>query len=273
VNSNWIPDSHRLNFKYLHSDARLSHPQIAGKNASWKEALESAATALQKLKGSGKIAMVASARLTNEELYLAKTLATHLGIQLHDVLPRLGEPDGILIPEDRNPNTTGAQTLGVTAEKPGASLDEIVKGVRSGKITSILSLGEDLTKCGFTGDDLSRLELLVVSDILPNATTAKATVLLPASGWAEKRGSMINIRGRLQRLNKAVDAPGEAREDWEIFRDLAVAVGAPLSLPNIEDVFRAMAQDTPVFSGLNLSKIGDLGVALSQGQPAAPQPA
>ncbi len=84
---------------------------------------------------------------------------------------------------------------------------------------------------------------------------------------------MINIRGRLQRLNKAVDAPGEAREDWEIFRDLAVAVGAPLSLPNIEDVFRAMAQDTPVFSGLNLSKIGDLGVALSQGQPAAPQPA
>jgi hypothetical protein len=41
-----------------------------------------------------------------------------------------------------------------------------------------------------------------------------------------------------------------------------VALGAPIQLPNIEDVFRSMAQDTPAFSGLNLGKIGDLGVEL-----------
>ena len=66
-------------------------------------------------------------------------------------------------------------------------------------------------------------------DILPNKTTPHATVLLPASAWAEKRGSMINLKGRLQRLNRAVSAPGTARDDWEILRDLIVAVERPSS--------------------------------------------
>ncbi len=262
VNSNWIPDSHRLNFKYLHSDTRLTEPSVRGHASSWSDAIRAAATALAPLKGSGKMGMVASARLTNEELYLAKLLANLLGIQIHDVLPRVGEPDGILIPEDRNPNTNGARLLGISGEKPGMSLEALAKAVRSGKITAVLALGEDLTKCGFVEEDLSKLQALVATDILPNLTTSRATVLLPAAGWAEKRGSMVNIRGRLQRLNKAVDAPGQAREDWEILRDLAVALGAPIQLPNIEDVFRSMAQDTPAFSGLNLGKIGDLGVEL-----------
>jgi NADH-quinone oxidoreductase subunit G len=80
---------------------------------------------------------------------------------------------------------------------------------------------------------------------------------------------MVNIKGRLQRLNKAVDAPGEARDDWEILNDLATASGSALSLHSIEDVFRAMAQDTPPFAGLNLSKIGDLGLQLDPKPVAA----
>jgi NADH-quinone oxidoreductase subunit G len=79
---------------------------------------------------------------------------------------------------------------------------------------------------------------------------------------------MVNIKGRLQRLNKAVDAPGEARDDWEVLKDLANLAGANLAIHSIEDVFRAMAQDTPIFAGLNLSKIGDLGLQL-QPEPIA----
>ena len=45
-------------------------------------------------------------------------------------------------------------------------------------------------------------------------------VILPGSGYAEKRGSMINATGRLQVLNKAIEAPGQSREDWEILHDL-----------------------------------------------------
>ena len=50
-------------------------------------------------------------------------------------------------------------------------------------------------------------------DLLPNQTTPLATVLLPSSAWCEKRGSMINLKGRLQRLNRAVSAPKNRGHD------------------------------------------------------------
>jgi NADH-quinone oxidoreductase subunit G len=259
VNGNWIPDSHRLNFKYLHSPERLTHPLVEGKPIEWPQAI---AAALNGLKSASKVAMILSARLTNEELYLAMLLAKALKISLHDVLPRTGEPDGILIPADRNPNSAGAKLLGATGSQPGKHLAEIVDGVRKGTIQGILALGEDLTECGFNAEDLSKLKALVTTSILPNATTAKAHVVLPGVGWAEKRGSMINIHGRLQRLNKAIEPAGHARDDWEILVDLLAVSGEKLALHSIEDVFRAMAQDASTFAGLSLSKIGDLGVQL-----------
>lgn len=262
VNGVWLPDSHRLNYKYLAAENRITHPSIAGKPADWSDAL---ATATKQLKAAtGKLAMVASAKLTNEELYLARRLATALGITLVDIVPRTGQPDGILIPADRNPNTSGARLLGLAAKESVQNLQSIVAGVKNGTITGLLSLGEDLTSIGLNADDLKQLHALIVTAILPDGTTPHATVLLPGAAWAEKRGSMINIKGRLQRLNRAVETPGQTRDDWEILRELLNLSGTPTALPAIEDVFRAMAQDIEEFAGLNLSKIGDLGLQLLQ---------
>ena len=74
---------------------------------------------------------------------------------------------------------------------------------------------------------------------------------------------MINIKGRIQRLNKAVNSPGKARDDWEILRDLTQAVGGSNGIYTIDEVFKQMAGETPVLEGLSLAKIGDLGVQLS----------
>src|SRR5215475_15720384 len=71
---------------------------------------------------------------------------------------------------------------------------------------------------------------------------------------------MVNGKGRLQRLNRAVQPPGNARDDWEILRDLLQAIGSGDSLHSIEDVFRRISETVPQFAGLSLSKIGDLGV-------------
>src|SRR5262249_7528342 len=70
----------------------------------------------------------------------------------------------------------------------------------------------------------------------------------------------INGKGRLQRLNRAIRPPGNARDDWETLRDLLQAIGGGDSLHSIEDVFRRMSETIPQFAGLSLSKIGDLGV-------------
>src|SRR5437870_9736071 len=114
------------------------------------------------------------------------------------------------------------------------------------------------------------MSAFVAMDILSNAANEYATVRLPASGFAEKRGSMINGEGRLQRLNRAVRPPGNARDDWEILRDLLQAIGGGDSLPSVNDVFRRISETIPQFAGLTLSKIGDLGVHILQMEELPP---
>ena len=234
VNGNWLPDSHRLNFKYVNDERRLQQPTVKGQPVDWRTAIAIAGEIL-KSKSSDQLWLVASGRSTNEELFLASRLAEALEIQKqHDIVPRNGAADGLLVAADRNPNTAGAKLLGITTSKPGGRFKKLLEGVRGGTIKVVITLGEDLTKTGLTEDDLAKLEAIIALDILPNQTTPHATVLFPASAWCEKRGSMINLKGRLQRLNRAVQPPGEARDDWEILRDLLGAVAGPSELLAIE---------------------------------------
>ncbi len=269
VNSCWMPDSHRLNFHYLNDEARLTEPSVRGAEAptKWSEAIRAAGDALGKYHGD-EVAIIASARMTNEELYLTKRLADALGAGEMDVFARPQEGDGFLISKDGNPNTTGAKLLGVASSDPGSRLWAIGAGIESGSIKALICLGEDATECGITEDHLDRLECLVTTAILPNATTRAATIVLPAAGFSEKRGSMINLNGRLQRLNRATSSPGQARDDWEILRDLIQAVGGSNGIYAIEEVFKAMAADVPALAGLSLIKIGDLGVELQLAEGA-----
>jgi NADH-quinone oxidoreductase subunit G len=123
-------------------------------------------------------------------------------------------------------------------------------------------LGENPIDFGISAEHLTNMPAFVAMDILSNAGNEPATVRLPASGFAEKRGSMINGKGRLQRLNRAVRPPGNARDDWEILRDLLQALGGSNGIYTIEDVFRQISAEIPEFAELTLSKIGDLGVHL-----------
>jgi NADH-quinone oxidoreductase subunit G len=260
VNAYWMPDSHRLNYTYIHREDRLKEPLLKGAAVRWKEAV-AAATESLKQHGEGRTAIIASARMTNEELFLAKRLARTLGSDLIDIRPRAQKGDGFLVSDDGNPNTRGAQLLGVTSATPGSRLGDIAAGIASGKITSLIVLGENPLHCGLNETDLSKLASLVVIDILPNASLKHASAVLPGSASAEKRGSMVNVNGRLQRLNRALTAPGHARDDWEILSDMLKGLGAD-GASSLEDLFKQMAAETPALAGLNLGKIGDLGVTL-----------
>jgi NADH-quinone oxidoreductase subunit G len=126
----------------------------------------------------------------------------------------------------------------------------------------VIAWRENLLKAGFTAAELGRLELLVSAHVMANAMAEFAHVVLPTAAWAEKRGSMINATGRLQRLGKAVEPPGQARDDWEALRDLTQAITGSNGLYAIEDVFKAMAAEISEFTGLNLGKIGPQGIPL-----------
>ena len=272
VNSSWMCDYGRLNFGYLQSDKRLLQPEILSGDkliaAEWNVAITHAAVQLKHFSG-WEIAILASGRMTNEELWLTSQLAKILGVDLIDIVPRTGPGDDILLSADRNPNTNGARVLGVTSV-PGARLRDIADGVVAGRVKALIALGENPIGIGLTIAQLKALPAFVLMNILTDDATQAATAVLPSFGFAEKRGSMINGKGRLQRLNRAVRGPGQARDDWEILRDLIQACSGRNSetdsraggIYSIEDVFRKMSESIPQFAGLSLSKIGDLGVQI-----------
>ena len=263
VNSTWMCDRGRLDFHFVNSEFRLTDPMMkSGGNhevTTWKKALQAIATAAQSVKGE-EIAIIASARMTNEELFFVKQLAKTLGTENVDVIPRLGEGDNYLSAADKNPNTNGAKLI--LGTEPGSKLAGITELMSRGRLRVVLALGENLLKCGFERRDLEKVGCLVSLHILANASAELSQIVLPGNAYAEKRGSMINVTGRLQRMDKAVNAPGNARDTWEILRDLIVACGGSNGLHSIEDVFRRLADEVPAFQDLTFAKIGELGVPL-----------
>jgi NADH-quinone oxidoreductase subunit G len=268
VNSCWIPDSHRLNFHYLHAETRLDAPMIRKgqnhENADWFEAIAKAA---EGLKGHqrGEVAIIGSGRQTNEELYLLKRLAETLETDLLTLVPRFEESDGRLVSADRNPNTNGAKLIWAT-DDPYAKLDAIREGVSSRKIKAVVVFYEDLLgAAAFKAKDLEKLELLVSNHLLPNGTAKASHVVMPGAGFAEKRGSMVNVTGRLQRLNQAILPPEGVMDDWEIIRDLVAALDQNEPARHlIEDVFKEIVDDVEELEELTLSKIGDLGIQVTE---------
>jgi NADH-quinone oxidoreductase subunit G len=274
VNSCWMCDYGRLNFDYIMSEKRLLEPRVLTGDklatADWNVAIERTALQLRHFSG-WETAIIASGRMTNEELWLTAQLARTLGVDLIDIVPRSGPSDDILLSEDRNPNTNGARLLGITSE-PGARLGEIAEAVKSGRVKALLALHEDPIETGITAEELSNLPAVIVIYILENAAIEKATAVLPGFAFAEKRGSMINGKGRLQRLNRAIRGPGNARDDWEILRDLLQALTGSNTLYSVDDVFRQMSDGVSELAGLTLSKIGDLGVRVMIVNESPPPP-
>ncbi|MEI6198075.1 MAG: molybdopterin-dependent oxidoreductase, partial [Verrucomicrobiota bacterium] len=164
----------------------------------------------------------------------------------------------------------------------GINLVKIADGIASGKIKTLIVFGEDVLKRavsheqlrarettseivdehGLTAELLAKLDTLIVSDILPNETTKLAHYVLPGCAHAEKRGTFTNTNGRVQKFMKAVEAPGDARAEWEFLHDLVFHVTGQNGFATIEGLFNAMSVDVPAFKGLTWAALGDTGVTV-----------
>ncbi|MBI5386612.1 MAG: molybdopterin-dependent oxidoreductase [Verrucomicrobia bacterium] len=263
VNGPWMCDAGRLNYKWIGREDRLKEVRDQKSEVrTWQATLGKISEKLKKAP-SGSVAIVTSARQTNEELWLLKKLAIRLGAITDSVLRR-GDSDKLLVNADKNPNTNGAILTGIVDSyaEMGCNLAKIADGIRSGTIKTLIVFGEDVTKHGISADLLGKLDLLVVSDILPNATTAAAHYLLPGCAHAEKRGSFTNIKGRVQKFWKAVEPPGEARPECEFLVELVASVTGASLPTNIEGLFNQMAKEVPGFGGLTWAGLGGIGVTV-----------
>jgi NADH-quinone oxidoreductase subunit G len=260
VNSCWMCDAGRLNYKWIGSENRLTEVRIGQNPTTWTNALKEISEKLNKAK-PGSVALVASARQTNEELFLLSKLAKKFNA-LTDSVPRTQQGDKLLVSADRNPNSNGAKLTGIAPAQMGSNLPKIAEGMRNGTIKTLIVFGEDVTKYGIGADLLGKLETLIVSEILPNKTTELAHYLLPGCAHAEKRGSFTNGKGRVQKFLKAVEPKGDARPEWEFLHELVHQVTGQNGFATIEGLFNQMAKEVPAFAELTWAGLGDQGVTV-----------
>jgi formate dehydrogenase major subunit len=107
---------------------------------------------------------------------------------------------------------------------------------------------------------LSTREFLVVQDIFLTATAELADVVLPAAAsWAESEGTVTNSERRVQRVRKALDPPGEARDDLWIIAQIARAMGSDWGWTGAEDAWNELRSLSPVHAGMSYQRLDELG--------------
>ena len=128
--------------------------------------------------------------------------------------------------------------------EPGLTVVEIMDAVHAGQIKGMYILGENPAmsdpEVEHARHALAMLEHLVIQDIFLTETACYADVILPATAWAEKTGTVTNTNRQVQMGRPAVPAPGEAREDWAITVDLAKRLGLDWGYTHPREIFAEM---------------------------------
>ena len=117
--------------------------------------------------------------------------------------------------------------------EPGLSAVELFEAVRAGRVKAVwiacTNPAQSMPDQALIHEALARAELVVVQEAFAHTETcAYADVLLPATTWGEKDGTVTNSERCISRVRPAVPAPGEARHDWQIATDFARRLGIRL---------------------------------------------
>lgn len=151
------------------------------------------------------------------------------------------------------------------SDKVGLTITEMIDFASDGRLKVLYVMGENPMLSDpdqhHVEKALEKIDFLVVQDIFMNETAKYADVILPAACFAEKEGTFTNTERRVQRLNKALDTPGEAKEDWEIIQGIATAMGAKdWNYTCAEDVQNEINKLTPSYAGITYTRIGRNGL-------------
>ena len=295
VNSYWMCDNGRLNtFKNVNAANRIDGAFIRKegqlRKATIEEAVSVAAKSLKDYKSS-EIAFVGSAYATCEDNFLLLKLAKQLGAAHIDFLRHTipGDQDDILIREDKTPNTLGAELVGIKPSTNGLNMEGILRGIKEARIKALYVMEDDIASSIDEFEQIAaRLDLLVVHSTNENKTTSLADVVLPASAYAEKHGTFVNFKGRVQRIRPAVSteemdraldgmemsrwdkfgtkydrwAQGrkyDAKPSWKILNMILQLLGSKTKYNLAEEVFTDIANSVEAFKGLDYDIIGEAG--------------
>jgi predicted molibdopterin-dependent oxidoreductase YjgC len=146
----------------------------------------------------------------------------------------------------------------------GWHLTHIFDAMERGELRTLYVIGENPARSeadvGRARRLLSGLDLLVVQDIFLTATAELADVVLPSSAsWCESEGTVTNSERRVQRMHKALDPPGDARDDMWIICELARRLGHDWGQPSAEEVWDEVRSLSPMHRGMTYPRLEELG--------------
>ena len=142
----------------------------------------------------------------------------------------------------------------------GKNLTEMFEAMEHGELRAVYAIGENPAQSeadqGRTERLLAGLDHLVVQDIFLTRTAEFAHVVLPASSsWCESEGTVTNSERRVQRVRKALDPPGNARDDRWIIGEIARRLGHDWGHPSGEAVWNEIRSLAPMLAGMSYERL------------------
>jgi formate dehydrogenase major subunit len=143
--------------------------------------------------------------------------------------------------------------------KPGLTVVETIHAAKKREIRGMYIMGENPAMSDPDVDHareaLATLDHMVVQDIFLTETAYLADVVLPATAWPEKVGTVTNTDRMVQLGRKAIEPPGEAKEDFWLLVELAKRMGLPWNYTHPRDVFNEMRQCMDSIAGITWERL------------------
>jgi formate dehydrogenase alpha subunit len=147
---------------------------------------------------------------------------------------------------------------------PGLKVTQMLPAAHAGTIKALYIIGENPlvsdADLNHAEKSLRALDFLVVQDIFLTETARLAHVVLPSACFAEKEGTFSNTERRVQRVRKAVEPPGEAREDWRIVGEISGRMGHPMAYAGPQEIMDEIRRVTPSYAGIRYDRIEAQGI-------------
>ncbi len=144
-------------------------------------------------------------------------------------------------------------------DKVGLTSTEMFPAILEGKVKGMIILGENPIISDVDSHHVEKalkaLDFLLVIDIFPTPTTELSHVTLPGSSFAEKEGTFTNTERRVQMIRKAIQPPGEAKEDWRIIQELSNRFGYSMDYASPEEIMKEIAKLTPSYRGISYERL------------------
>jgi NADH-quinone oxidoreductase subunit G len=225
VNESWMCDDGRLSYKQYDLAERTRGATVYGETVDLPAAYDKVA----ELVGDGSgVAVLASTRQTNEELYALENWATSAGITSLWHGAATWAADDFLKQADATPNTAGAKALGY---EPAPAAPSGLRGlIVSGEVDVPAAL-------------LAGLDFLVLQAPVGGPLGEAAVVVLPGRTAVEKKGVWVNADGVAQQVRPAISAGPDVPEDWTLWRDMAGAAWP--TLKHLQDEMASAATAAP----------------------------